>query len=97
MRDGEAVTGEYSYVDPNGSLITVRYKTDADGYTETREVTENFLQGGAPVATTTAKPVYQTTRPTSGNSDLVAKIIAQLKPFISSTVNDALSGNRYGH
>jgi len=33
-RDGSDVTGEYSYVDPNGALITVRYRADETGYTE---------------------------------------------------------------
>merc|ERR1712045_290510 len=42
-RDGTLVQGEYSYVDPNGSLITVQYEADEDGYRETRNVQANFL------------------------------------------------------
>merc|ERR1712241_1602380 len=42
-RDGSLVQGEYSYVDPNGSLITVQYEADEDGYRETRNVQANFL------------------------------------------------------
>merc|ERR1711997_501861 len=42
-RDGALVQGEYSYVDPNGSLITVQYEADEDGYRETRNVQANFL------------------------------------------------------
>jgi hypothetical protein len=42
-RDGAAVQGEYSYVDPYGSLITVSYVADDDGYRETRNVQESFV------------------------------------------------------
>jgi len=43
-RDSDIVTGSYSYVDPYGSLITVNYEAGPMGYTETREVQENFVQ-----------------------------------------------------
>merc|ERR1712029_816152 len=42
-RDGDVVTGSYSYVDPLGSLIVVTYTAGAMGYTETREVKPNFV------------------------------------------------------
>ena len=89
-RDGAEVEGEYSYVDPKGTLITVRYTANDDGYMETREEQEGFLTiGGAGAGSSSSSGA-------GSNSDLVAKIIAQLKPHISTTVNDALSGNRYG-
>merc|ERR1711962_1284167 len=34
-RDGDEVTGTYSYVDPNGDLITVNYQAGPMGYTQT--------------------------------------------------------------
>merc|ERR1719394_1437440 len=34
-RDGDDVVGTYSYVDPNGDLITVNYQAGLDGYTQT--------------------------------------------------------------
>ena len=43
-RDGSNVSGEYSYVDPFGDLITVRYTADENGYSETREVSKGFVQ-----------------------------------------------------
>ena len=43
-RSGESVTGSYSYVDPNGALITVNYVAGPEGYSETRDVQENFVQ-----------------------------------------------------
>jgi len=36
-RDGDDVTGTYSYVDPTGALITVNYQAGAMGYTQTME------------------------------------------------------------
>merc|ERR1711997_849209 len=41
-RDNNVVTGEYSYVDPLGSLITVKYTADEDGYREER-TEANFI------------------------------------------------------
>merc|ERR1712226_1778961 len=43
-RDGDDVTGEYSYVDPLGNLIKVVYTAGVMGYTETRTVQPNFFQ-----------------------------------------------------
>jgi len=93
-RDGDAVTGTYSYVDPLGQLITVTYTANAaDGYSETREVQANFLQIRSKPATkevvipTTTK-VVQTK---SDDSDLVARIIGELTPFIKETVSTSLN------
>ena len=41
--DRGVVTGSYSYVDPLGALITVRYIADADGYRETRTSEPGFV------------------------------------------------------
>jgi len=105
-RDGDEVQGSYSYVDANGSLVTVKYTAnDVDGYTETREVQENFVtikslpatRVTAAVATRPApvavapRPVAVAARPVAtGNSDLVARIIAQLTPYVKETVSTAL-------
>ena len=43
-RDGDDVTGSYSYVDPNGSLITVNYRAGAMGYTQTVDTKEGAVQ-----------------------------------------------------
>ena len=42
-RDGEDVTGEYSYVDPLGDLVTVTYRAGVMGYTEERSVQPGFV------------------------------------------------------
>ncbi|XP_023323308.1 uncharacterized protein LOC111697513 [Eurytemora carolleeae] len=43
-RDGDDVTGTYSYVDPTGSLITVNYQAGAMGYTQTVDKQEGAVQ-----------------------------------------------------
>jgi len=103
-RDGANVNGEYSYVDANGSLVTVKYTAnDADGYQETRDVQEGFVQmrysgegAGAAVAVAPKPAARPAPRPAprpvqaAGNSDLVARIISQLTPYIKTTVTETL-------
>jgi hypothetical protein len=110
-RDSDVVTGEYSYVDPYGSLITVKYTAGPDGYQETRTSEANFIAIRAqpaktvvePVVTPVVKPapVQVFVRPTpaparpppqkeESSEDLIAKIIAQLTPFIKNTVSNSL-------
>ena len=43
-REDNVVTGQYSYVDPFGALITVTYIADSNGYREERKSEANFLQ-----------------------------------------------------
>ena len=82
------MTGQYSYVDPLGSLVIVKYTADENGYLETREVRTNFL-------TIKAKPKKPAPPPRrvapKADSNLVAKIIARLTPFIKETVNNSLT------
>jgi hypothetical protein len=42
-RNGDDVTGTYSYVDPNGALITVNYQAGAMGYTQTVDKQEGAV------------------------------------------------------
>merc|ERR1711935_1227949 len=43
-RDGDDVSGTYSYVDADGALVTVNYKAGAMGYSETRDKRAGFVQ-----------------------------------------------------
>merc|ERR1712021_48625 len=53
-RDGDDVSGSYSYVDADGALVTVNYEAGAMGYSETRDKQEGFVQMRArPVRTQT--------------------------------------------
>ena len=56
-REDNVVTGEYSYVDPFGALITVTYIADSNGYREERKSQPNFVQIRAlPVARVVPEP-----------------------------------------
>merc|ERR1712076_76437 len=116
-RDSNVVTGEYSYVDPLGSLITVKYTADEDGYQETRTSELGFVS----ITKKAPKPVVEVVQPVQpvriqpvrpaparpirpkptpvvkedNSEDLIAKIIAQLTPFIKNTVSTSLSSNKY--
>jgi len=102
-RDADIVTGEYSYVDPLGSLITVKYTAGPDGYSETRQSEPNFvaIRNAPVVEVVKPKPAPVKPKPApvqvvkeESNEDLIAKIIAQLTPFIKSTVSNSLGGQR---
>jgi len=43
-RDGDNLSGTYSYVDADGGLVTVNYEAGPMGYTEAREVQDGFVQ-----------------------------------------------------
>merc|ERR1712234_15715 len=60
-RDGEQVSGSYQYVDPLGSLIVVTYTAGPQGYSETREIQEGFVQ-------IRARPVNKAAISTSSSS-----------------------------
>jgi len=42
-REGDQVTGNYNFVDPTGSLISVTYSAGPEGYTEDREVEQGAV------------------------------------------------------
>merc|ERR1711973_727297 len=77
------------------TYITAKENRDVDGYTEIREVQENFI-------TIRAKPVVKkevvstavVEAKSSSTSDLVATIIAQLTPFIKETVATSLNAQQ---
>merc|ERR1711935_347149 len=53
-REGDDVSGSYSYVDADGALVTVNYEAGAMGYSETRDKQAGFVQMRAgPVRTQT--------------------------------------------
>ena len=87
----------FSYVDAHGSLVTVEYTAGVNGYQETREVQAGFVTIRAkPVKAKKPVVVAPPPRPAppppkrNNDADLVAKIIAQLTPFIKTTVSDSL-------
>merc|ERR1712032_825646 len=104
QRDGDSVTGSYSYVDPNGDLITVNYEAGPMGYTATTDKQEGFVaikernsgvkrSGSAKTSTRgssfTAKPKSSSSS-SLNQADLIARIISSLQPQIQSAVSSAL-------
>jgi len=104
-RDGDTLTGTYSYVDPNGDLVTVNYEAGPMGYSAVSEKQEGFVnirkQSSASSAasgfTGATSGGFSTTSSTSSSSvnqsDLIARIIASLQPQITSAVQSALASS----
>jgi len=42
-REGDLVTGKYSYVDPHGDLVTVNYEAGPEGYTAFTDTKKGFV------------------------------------------------------
>merc|ERR1712107_192185 len=79
-RDGDEVTGTYSYVDPNGDLITVNYQAGPMGYTQTLDKQVGAVQ-------ITAKPVRTQAVSQSGYSSFNSQ---------SGSSSGSLTGSSFG-
>jgi len=104
-RDGMEVTGSYSFVDPTGSLVTVKYNAGPEGFTSTRSaeagavVMRNIPVGwDGPLAGAVVDNAKSTT---TGNKKtkfdqeaLIRQILASIQPQISSAVSKALGSTR---
>merc|ERR1711953_859186 len=98
-RDGDAVTGSYSYGDPNGALITVNYEAGPMGYTATTQKEDGFVSvkaSGRKASTASNSGSLSRISSSSASSslnqsDLIARIISSLQPQIQSAVSSALS------
>merc|ERR1712241_975285 len=105
-KDGDTLTGTYSYVDPRGDLITVNYEAGPMGYSAVSEKQEGFVSirqqssgsssASASGFTGATSGGFSSTSTTSSSSsvdqsDLIARIIASLQPQISSAVQSALA------
>ena len=100
-RAGDTLTGSYSYVDPNGDLITVNYEAGAMGFSATTDKQEGFLAPARNSISTSTASDYKTT--SSGGlasssaavdqEALIARVLAALQPQISSAVAAAVSSS----
>merc|ERR1711963_1176035 len=94
-RDGDQLTGSYSYVDPNGALVTVNYEAGAMGFSATTDKQDGFLSiNSRNTATSSAGAASGPNRIRASSLDqnaLIAQIIATLQPQINSAVQTALS------
>merc|ERR1711963_292256 len=103
-RDGDQLTGSYSYVDPNGALVTVNYEAGAMGFSATTDKQDGFLSiNSRNTATSSAGAASGSRSRTSSSSSsssssldqnaLIAQIISALQPQISSAVQSALASS----
>jgi len=87
-RDGDDLTGTYSFVDPRGALITVNYEAGPEGYSETREEKLGFLE-------IRSKPARVAPAPAKvDQATLIQRILAILQPQIGSAVSSAIQARR---
>jgi hypothetical protein len=100
-RDGDELKGSYSYVDPEGSLITVNYQAGPDGFSQTSDKKEGFIEIRpkpaariAPTAAVAAPLVKAAPAPAIDQSALIAQIVAALQPQIANTVSSALAASQ---
>ena len=106
-RDGDTLTGSYSYVDPNGDLVTVNYEAGPMGYSAVTEKQKGFVtirkqqssqsSGSSSASAAVSTGATSVTSVSSGSSvdqsDLIARIIASLQPSINSAVQSALASS----
>jgi len=81
-RDGDDVVGTYSYVDPNGDLITVNYQAGLDGYTQTLARNGVLVENGEAAAATSSSSSQASSTSSSSTS--------QSSRATSSTVSSSL-------
>merc|ERR1719352_2125616 len=88
-RDGDDLTGTYSFVDPRGALITVKYEAGPEGYSETREEKLGFLEiRSKPTRVAPAPPAKV------DQATLIQRILAILQPQIGSAVSSAIQARK---
>ena len=98
-RAGDTLTGSYSYVDPNGDLITVNYEAGAMGFSATTDKQEGFLAPVRNSVSTSTASDYKTTSSAGlasaavDQKALIARVLAALQPQISSAVAAAVSSS----
>merc|ERR1711973_887286 len=105
-RNGNEVTGAYSYVDANGDLVTVNYQAGPMGYTQTLDKQEGVVNvAQRPVRTQATSQSGSSFSSQSGSSNfgsqsglsssaLIAQILAALEPQISVAVNNAVASRQ---
>merc|ERR1711936_852659 len=87
-RDGNELTGTYSFVDPRGALITVNYEAGPMGYSETREEKLSFVE-------IRSKPARVAPAPAKvDQATLIQRILAILQPQIGSAVSSAIEARK---
>merc|ERR1712083_1269882 len=106
-RDGDTLTGQYSYVDPSGALVTVNYEAGPMGFSAVTDKQDGFVairaqstgssssgfSGSSSSGFSGASGVTGVASSSTAvdQSALISQIIASLQPQISSAVQSALA------
>merc|ERR1711997_275146 len=104
-RDGNELSGSYSFIDAAGALVTVDYTAGVNGYAETRTkeagkvtmkavaVAKGSTSSSSRFGSSVGSRTSSTTSSSSSRSqsDLIAQILAALTPQINSAVAAALA------
>merc|ERR1711872_1078340 len=92
-RDGDDVTGTYSYVDSNGDLITVNYQAGANGYMQTLEKQVGAVEMRArPVKVQSAQAVQSGSLASRASASTGRFQSGSSNSFRSSSASSAASG-----
>merc|ERR1711963_1305001 len=100
-RDGNELSGSYSFIDATGALVTVDYTAGVNGYAETRSKEDGKVTmkavpawdgplAGLEEASGAVAVAKGATSSSGSQSDLIAQILAALTPQINSAVAAAL-------
>merc|ERR1712106_600983 len=90
-RDGDTLTGMYSYVNPDGALITVNYEAGPMGYSQTHDQQDGFVSiNPRPVKAAVATSSASGSSSSSGSAFSGATSSASNAGFSSSTSSSSL-------
>merc|ERR1712128_308213 len=89
MGDGDTLTGMYSYVNPDGALITVNYEAGPMGYSQTLDQQDGFVSIN-PRPVKAAVATSSTSSASGSSSSSGATSIASNAGFSSSTSSSSL-------
>jgi len=104
-RNGDALTGSYSYVDPTGALITVNYEAGPMGFSATTDKQDGFVsiraqnsnRGSSSVSSSSSGVTGSSLSSVTSNSidqdSIIAQVLAALQPSINSAVQTAISSS----
>merc|ERR1739848_554281 len=92
-RDGDDVTGVYSYVDPTGALVTVNYQAGAMGYSQTLEKQDGAVDVSTRKVTTKKAVAKQTSAPTGAIGATLGSSNSRTRATSSSASNRGSSSS----
>jgi len=101
-RDGNELTGTYSFVDATGALVTVNYRAGLDGYSEERTMEPDFVEmrpipawtGELAGVTKDTKSVTTASSSRGSSSNSIGSRFSSTSSGSRSTIGSSSSGNQ---